>query len=77
MAASGKYVFLLAPKASGPEVKKEVERVYKVKVARVNIINVKGKKRRTGRQVGRTSDRKKAIVTLVPGQTIEGLSEPS
>lgn len=76
LSALGKYVFEVRPNANATEVKKEVERVYDVKVASVNTMTVKGKVRRRGRQVGRTKDRKKAVVTLIPGQTIEGITEP-
>jgi len=67
----GKYTFKVAKWANKIEIKKAVEEIFKVKVAHVKIINVKGKERRRGRQVGRTSSAKKAIVTLVPGQKIE------
>ena len=77
LAHQGKYVFQVNPRANTPEIKKEIEKLYKVKVASVNVINLKGKSRRRGRTVGRTSDTKKAIVTLVPGQSIQGLTEPA
>ena len=77
LARSGKYVFRISLSANKSEVKKEIEKMYKVKVANVNIINLPGKTRRAGREIGRTTKQKKAVVTLVPGQTIEGLSEPS
>ena len=77
LAHSGKYVFQVEKSTSASEIKKAIEKIYKVKVAGVNIINVKGKVRRRGRQVGSTSDKKKAVVTLIPGQTIEGISEPA
>jgi len=70
----GKYVFEVAANASAPEVRKEVEKLYKVKVASVNMVNTRGKSRRYGRTSGRTSNKRKAIVTLVPGQTIEGMT---
>ncbi|OGE85112.1 MAG: 50S ribosomal protein L23 [Candidatus Doudnabacteria bacterium RIFCSPHIGHO2_02_FULL_46_11] len=77
LATLGKYVFEVQTKANASEIKKEIEKVYKVKVASVNTIRLHGKVRRQGRQVGRTANRKKAVVTLIPGQTIEGLSEPA
>ena len=77
LATLGKYVFEVRPKATGPEIKKEVEKVYKVKVAFVNTVSLKGKVRRSGRSIGRTTARKKAIVTLMTGQTIEGITEPT
>jgi ribosomal protein L23 len=46
-----------------------------VKVVAVNTVTVGGKRRRTGRRgvTGRTSSYKKAVVTLAPGQRLEGL----
>lgn len=71
----GKYVFNVAPSANKVEVKKAVERAYKVNVTQVNILNTKGKTRNYGRTSGRTSGFKKAIVTLKAGQKIEGATE--
>jgi large subunit ribosomal protein L23 len=73
----GKYVFEVTKNATAPEVKKEIEKVYKVKVASVNIIKLPGKKRRIGRTMGKTSSRKKAVLTLVPGHSIAGITEPA
>ncbi len=52
-------------------VKNAIESIFKVKVLNVNIMNVKGKERRLGRNVGRKADWKKAIVRLAPGENIE------
>lgn len=73
----GKYVFVVHPNATASEVKKEIQKVYKVKVASVNIVKLPGKVRRTGRTRGKTSDIKKAILTLVPGHSIAGITEPA
>ncbi|MBI4054433.1 MAG: 50S ribosomal protein L23 [Candidatus Doudnabacteria bacterium] len=70
-----KYVFVVANSANKPEVKKAVEKVYDVKVEKVNIVNLSGKARRYGRSTGRTRSRKKAIVTLRTGQKIEGFGQ--
>lgn len=67
----GKYVFIVDRKANKSEVKKAIESIYGVKVKNVNMINIKGKARRLGRTLGRTSSYKKAIVTLKEGQKIE------
>jgi len=48
-----------------------IESIFKVKVLSVTVINVKGKKRMVGRNVGRKPDWKKAIVRLAPGENIE------
>lgn len=75
LASTGVYVFKIAKATNKIEVKKAIERVYDVNVASVNTVNVKGKNRRTGRIKGKTSDWKKAYVTLKSGQKIVGLSE--
>lgn len=67
----GKYVFVVAKKANKIEIAKAVAQVFNVKVANVNTVNVSGKLKRMGRFVGKRSDYKKAIVKLVPGETIE------
>ena len=67
----GKYVFVVAKKANKIEIAKAVAEVFNVKVANVNTVNVSGKLKRMGRFVGKRSDYKKAIVKLVPGETIE------
>jgi len=60
-----KYVFEVAKDSTKPEIKKAVEEIFKVKVEKVNTINVKGKLKRTGRYPeGRRPARKKAMVTL-------------
>lgn len=59
-----KYSFKVAVDANKSEIKKAVEAIFDVKVVKVNTMNMKGKKKRVGQHVGRTSDWKKAIVTL-------------
>ena len=63
-------VFRVAPSATKVEVKAAVEMLFKVSVALVQISNVKGKSKRSGRSAGRRSDWKKAFVCLKPGQEI-------
>lgn len=69
----GKYTFKVAKNANKIEIAKAVEALFKgVKVAKVNTVSVRGRKRRMGRSEGYTSDWKKAIVTLKEGsKTIE------
>ena len=69
----GKYTFKVAKDANKIEIAKAVEKLFKgVKVAKVNTISVRGRKKRMGRSEGYTSDWKKAIVTLAEGsKTIE------
>ena len=52
-------------------VRNAIENIFKVKVLSVRLMNVKGKERRVGRNVGRKADWKKAIVRLAPGESIE------
>lgn len=52
-------------------VRHAIEKIFKVKVLSVRIINAKGKKRTVGRNVGKKADWKKAIVRLAPGENIE------
>ena len=60
----GKYTFKVATDANKPEIKKAVEQLFGVKVAKVTTMNCNGRTKRVGRFVGKTSDWKKAIVVL-------------
>jgi large subunit ribosomal protein L23 len=71
MAQIGKYVFLVNSKANKVEVKKAVEKNYKVHVTQVNIVRNKEKAVTFGRFTGERSGFKKAIVTLKKGESIE------
>ena len=63
--ADKKYVFEVAPTAGKIEIKKAVEEIFGVKVAKVNTMNVSGKAKRMGAaRPGRTKDWKKAVVQL-------------
>ena len=67
-----KYTFRVADGANKIEIAKACEEIFGVKVAKVNTISMKGKKRRMGRFEGYTSDWKKAVVTLTAdSKTIE------
>ena len=57
--------------ANKVEIRQAVETLLKTKVLDVRTMNVRGKSRRMGRNVGRKSHWKKAIVTLAPGENIE------
>ena len=67
----GRYTFAVAPEATKQEIANAVAESFKVDVVAVNTIPVRGKQRRLGRRIGRTTDRKKAIVTVAKGQKIE------
>ena len=62
--AEGKYTFKVNKKATKIDIKNAVEKLFEVKVLNVNTVMVKGKEKRVGRNVGKTSDWKKAIVTI-------------
>lgn len=68
---NGVYSFYVEPKSNKTEIKLAIEKLFNVKVMSIKTINVHPKKRRVGRYVGLTNRKKKAIVTLAPGQTIE------
>lgn len=71
--AQNKYVFEVAKTSTKKSVKRAVEEVYGVNVLDVNMVRLPAKKRVSGRNrtVGSTGSVKKAIVTVVKGQTIE------
>ncbi|MFQ5860087.1 MAG: 50S ribosomal protein L23 [Dehalococcoidia bacterium] len=66
----GKYVFEVALSANKAMVKEAVERAFGVKVLRVNTIRLPGKAKRYRLRITHTSPRKKAVVTLQPGDKI-------
>jgi large subunit ribosomal protein L23 len=69
--AENKYTFLVAAGVNKIEIKHAIEKLFNVKVLKVNTLVDRGKMRRVGRFQGRQSDRKKAIVTLRPGDKIK------
>ena len=62
--SEGKYTFEVRKKATKVDVRNAVEKLFNVKVVNVSTINVKGKPKRQGATSGKTSDWKKAIVTI-------------
>lgn len=66
LTAQKKYTFEVDVNANKTEVKDAVEKIFGVKVKKVNIMNYKGKFKRVGRYSGYTNRRRKAIVTLTP-----------
>ena len=63
-------VFKVSTDATEPEVKAAVEALFKVEVKSVQVLNVKGKAKRFGSNMGRRKNWKKAFVCLKPGQEI-------
>ena len=68
---SNQLAFEVDRRANKILVRNAIEDIFKVKVLSVRTMNVRGKERRVGRNVGRKADWKKAIVRLAPGENIE------
>ena len=66
-----KYLFSVDRRANKIEIKRAVEDIYKVKVTNVNTLIVSGKAKRVRYQEGKTSEWKKALVTLLEGEKID------
>lgn len=71
LAGEGQYVFEIHPGSTKHTVARAVEALFRVEVAAVNVMNVRGKPRRYGRFEGRRARWRKAVVTLGEGQSIE------
>ena len=70
--ADRKYTFEVAKNANKIQIKKAVEEIFKVEVAKVTTINYSGKPKRQGVFVGKRADWKKAVVELTESsKTIE------
>ena len=68
---NGQVTFAVPVTATKPEIKAAVEMLFDVEVKAVNTILLKGKTKMWKGRPGRRSDMKKAMVTLVEGQTID------
>tara|TARA_B100000161_G_C33218859_1_gene267520 strand:- start:141 stop:431 length:291 start_codon:yes stop_codon:yes gene_type:complete len=68
---NNQFVFKVDIDTSKDEVKKAIEKIFKVKVKSVNTINVKGKKKVFKGTKGKRSDYKKAVITLLKGETLD------
>jgi len=80
--AQGRYVFRCHPDADKVEIRRAIEEAFadqKITVVSVNTVAVRGKTRQRSRGrnrfLGDSASWKKAVVTLGPGQKIEGLFE--
>lgn len=71
MQVLNKYLFWIDKSANKIEVRRAIEDIYKVKVDSVNTIMMRGKLKRVRYAVGKTSDWKKAVVTLKDGNKID------
>lgn len=70
-AGSNQIVLKVHKDANKAEIRQAVKQLLKVKVLHVRTVNVIGKERRVGRNVGKRADWKKAFVRLAPGENVE------
>ncbi|GIX34038.1 MAG: 50S ribosomal protein L23 [Lysobacterales bacterium] len=68
---SNQYVFEVAPDATKAEVKAAVEQLFGVEVLKVNVVNIRGKRKNFRFRAGERSGIRKAYVRLREGQTID------
>ncbi len=66
-----RYTFKVVPNATKPQIAKAVEEIFEVTVLEVRTIKMQGKVKRLGRNIGRRSAWKKAIVTLKEGDSVD------
>ena len=73
LSEDGAYTFKVHSSASKPEIHDAVEAIFGVKVAKVNTLNRKGKRKRNRKtfSYGSRPDTKRAIVTLAQGESID------
>ncbi len=67
---NNQHVFRVLPAATSRQVRQAIETCFDVKVKKVNLVNVKGKRKGTGRNRGRRIHWKKAYVSLQQGYSI-------
>jgi large subunit ribosomal protein L23 len=65
------YTFEVDTRSNKEQIRDAVETVFDVTVLRVNTMNRKGKRKRTGYKMGKRKDVKRAVVTLAEGDTID------
>lgn len=69
--ANNQYTFIVDPRSNKTEIKQAIQTIFDVKVVSVNTMNRKGKLKRTGYMIGRRKNTKRALVTLVAGDSID------
>jgi large subunit ribosomal protein L23 len=65
------YAFRVLPDATKREIGRAVESLFSVEVDQVQVVNVKGKRKRFGQRAGKRKDWRKAYVRLKPGHDID------
>ncbi len=73
--SENKVVLRVDTRANKLEIKEAAEKLFNIKVSKVGTANMHGKKKRLGKYAGRTSNWKKAYITLAPGQKLDFLEE--
>ena len=68
---ANRYTFLVDARANKIEIKKAFETIFEVKVAQVNVMNLRSRKKRIGQYEGRTARAKKAIIQLQEGYSLD------
>jgi len=71
VADNNTYTFIVDPRTNKTEIRQAIEEIFGVKVSSVNTMIRKGKQKRTGYTIGRRKDTKRALVTLVDGDSID------
>ena len=71
-----KYTFIVAPTANKTEIKIAVEKIFGVRVLKVNTMNREGKRKLTRLGIGKRSDTKRAIVQIAAGERIDIFGGP-
>ncbi|MCK5595033.1 50S ribosomal protein L23 [bacterium] len=66
-----KYVFKVGCNVNKIEIRNAIEKIFKVKIEKVNTVKIQGKKKRVRLVEGKTPDWKKAVITLKEGNKIE------
>ncbi len=69
--AINKYTFEVDGQAAKPAIREAVQRLFQVKVTKVNVIRIPGRMRRRGQHTYRDAGHRKAIVTVAPGDKID------
>lgn len=68
---ANQITFEVDRRANRIEIRRAIEKIFKVRVANVHTMHVKGKVKRRGRIEGKRRDWKKAVVKLMPGEHID------
>jgi large subunit ribosomal protein L23 len=68
---NNQYSFLVTRNSNKPQIKAAIEKLFNVKIKKVNTVTQPIKQRRVGKFIGNKTRYKKAIVTLEPNQKIQ------